>query len=442
MNFISYRSLEENHTSMNLRIPFQLPVSFYSIFALLLLSCFLIQAQNLEVEGSAKILEMDPDNSADQIVVQQADGTLAIRDASSLTEHQLISINEDTIFLSDGGFVVLGDLLASKVDSTSLASQMEMLSSTLKGLLNPVLDLNGPLSGRDYTGNILVGGEAMIGTIDLTLQSNINGAIVDSVCIQISNFDEGLDETLFLNTGVAGITSTFDANIGILMLIGSESFTSYETAFKNVRYSNSATDASFPARILTAKTYSGVIKSDEATSFLTGVELFGGFVTNDIDPTMSGSGIGPVWNYGGELGIQAGIDMCEAIGAHHPCTYGEMVDLETAGTFDDLPNGTSIWLHRVSMTATWTSRVDGNTLIVSPPGAGGRCNDWTVGTNHAADGEYIEVIGGVLEYFFDKDTQYTGNPGDGHQGFDLDSGGTCTGDGSLLRNLACCNDSP
>ena len=43
-------------------------------------------AQNLEVVGQAKITIMPTDDTADQIVVKQADGTLAVRSASSLSK--------------------------------------------------------------------------------------------------------------------------------------------------------------------------------------------------------------------------------------------------------------------------------------------------------------------------------------------------------------------
>jgi len=43
-------------------------------------------SQNLEVVGQAKITVMPTDNTADQIVVKQADGTLAVRSAASLAE--------------------------------------------------------------------------------------------------------------------------------------------------------------------------------------------------------------------------------------------------------------------------------------------------------------------------------------------------------------------
>lgn len=44
------------------------------------------KAQNLEVVGQAKITVMATDNAADQIVVKQMDGTLAVRSAASLVE--------------------------------------------------------------------------------------------------------------------------------------------------------------------------------------------------------------------------------------------------------------------------------------------------------------------------------------------------------------------
>ena len=43
-------------------------------------------SQNLEVVGQAKITDTPTDNSADQIVVKQSDGTLAVRSAASLVQ--------------------------------------------------------------------------------------------------------------------------------------------------------------------------------------------------------------------------------------------------------------------------------------------------------------------------------------------------------------------
>ena len=77
---------------------------------ILLCSTMIITAQtHLEVDGKAKITDMDIANDADSLVVRLADGTLAIRDVSTLTEDQILSISNDTIYLTNGGFVKVND---------------------------------------------------------------------------------------------------------------------------------------------------------------------------------------------------------------------------------------------------------------------------------------------------------------------------------------------
>jgi hypothetical protein len=55
---------------------------------------------------------------------------------------------------------------------------------------------------------------------------------------------------------------------------------------------------------------------------------------------------------------------------------------------------------------------DANGGIVSPPGPGGRCNEWTYTTNHISDGEYVDLksAGGTTTglFFLDNDTFYDG----------------------------------
>lgn len=78
-------------------------------FLVLILAVILNQAKaqhNLEISGKAKISLMENNNS-DSVVVWMSDGTLGIRNSQSLVEHQVISISNDTIFLSDGGFIKL-----------------------------------------------------------------------------------------------------------------------------------------------------------------------------------------------------------------------------------------------------------------------------------------------------------------------------------------------
>lgn len=101
-------------------------VTYVSLTLLFLYT--LTNGQNLEVEGNARITEMGKDNSADSVVVSLSDGTLAIRDVSTLTQYQVLSISNDTIFLSDGGFVKLPEDLVDDADSDA-SNEIQQLSS-------------------------------------------------------------------------------------------------------------------------------------------------------------------------------------------------------------------------------------------------------------------------------------------------------------------------
>ncbi len=147
-----------------------------------------------------------------------------------------------------------------------------------------------------------------------------------------------------------------------------------------------------------------------------------------------------VWQFGADIGVAAGNAQCQSLGADHVCTYEELLTAQARGQLDGIPSDTDIWLHRVNLTVM----MDGGT-ITSPPGAGGRCNDWTYPTGHIADGEYARLnfvdatgVGEVMgphSYYFDQDTAYTGDPADGHAGGGDNDGGPC---GGAVRAIACC----
>ena len=94
-----------------------------AILAMLMISLGVFSQTNLEVEGKAKISQMELENSSDSLVVRLSDGTLALRDASTLVEYQIISISNDTIFLSNGGFIKL----PSEVDG-SITNEIQTIS--------------------------------------------------------------------------------------------------------------------------------------------------------------------------------------------------------------------------------------------------------------------------------------------------------------------------
>ncbi|MFT4568306.1 MAG: hypothetical protein ACI9FN_003275 [Saprospiraceae bacterium] len=83
-----------------------------------------MSAQDLEVSGKAKIGTMIEDNTVDSVVVKQSDGTLAVRHISSLSELQILSISNDTIFLTNGGFVKL------PVDNVKTTNELQNINRT------------------------------------------------------------------------------------------------------------------------------------------------------------------------------------------------------------------------------------------------------------------------------------------------------------------------
>lgn len=161
---------------------------------------------------------------------------------------------------------------------------------------------------------------------------------------------------------------------------------------------------------------------------------FYAFVTNDSNPVIAGSGIPSVWSYNGVVGVDGGNEMCNAIGGDHVCSYEEMLTAAYWNEFASFPEGQEAWVHRTTTVFLPDS---------SPPGAGGRCNDWTypgmAGTTNLADGEWATFTGGAFLYNFDANTCFTGNPADGcAQGGALLCGNTDTAF-QPRRAILCCH---
>jgi hypothetical protein len=140
---------------------------------------------------------------------------------------------------------------------------------------------------------------------------------------------------------------------------------------------------------------------------------------------------------GGLTSLDAGNAQCKAlnIGADHVCDYTELVAAQNAGEalFKAIPQGTTGWVQRtttVSLVGT-TPVTTGGTP--SAPGPGGNCNNWTYGTNHIADGEYVTFdTVGTPTYHLDNDTIFDPqNPGVHTIPNDLQCGG-------FMRSILCC----
>gem|GEM_PF-3481373 len=78
---------------------------------------------NLKVEGRIRIASLDTMNTADSVVVWLSNGTLAYREVGSIEKNQVLSISNDTIFLSGGDFIKL----PVQIDS-SISNELQSIS--------------------------------------------------------------------------------------------------------------------------------------------------------------------------------------------------------------------------------------------------------------------------------------------------------------------------
>lgn len=142
-------------------------------------------------------------------------------------------------------------------------------------------------------------------------------------------------------------------------------------------------------------------------------------------------GAGSVWanlpGAGGLTGLEAGNAQCVAlgVGADHVCDYTEVLAAQMNGELATIPAATTAWVQR-----TTPAMVMG---MVSQPGPGGNCNNWTYATNHIGDGEYLTFdVAGVPTYHLDNDTIFDpAQPGVHTIPGDLECGGA-------TRSILCC----
>lgn len=133
-------------------------ITFSKVFqsglnTLLILVCLFpveILSQQVEIQGKTKIAIVENYNNSDSIVVIQGNGILAWREMSTMIEHQIISISNDTIYLTNGGFIKLPSDKVEDADadpSNEIQNLSQVLSinndaagAKITGLMNPVSD--------------------------------------------------------------------------------------------------------------------------------------------------------------------------------------------------------------------------------------------------------------------------------------------------------------
>ena len=146
---------------------------------------------------------------------------------------------------------------------------------------------------------------------------------------------------------------------------------------------------------------------DSMTATSSGTGGAGGSCAGQLSYAGPAPAVGAVWAAGGLTGLPAGNYMCQnaMLDADHVCDYEEVLAAQKAGELANITAGTTAWVQR-----TTPALVNG---VMSPPGPGGRCNDWKYNTNHISDGEYVTFdMVGQPTFHLDNDTVFDGlNPG-------------------------------
>jgi hypothetical protein len=95
-------------------------------------------------------------------------------------------------------------------------------------------------------------------------------------------------------------------------------------------------------------------------------------------------------------GTPGGDAMCKDMGADHVCDYDDLVDAAAAGELSALAATDNAWLLRYHNITVAAGATNLESLGAAPAagtvikvGAGSRCADWTYGTDHLNDGEFV-----------------------------------------------------
>lgn len=96
---------------------------------LVLCSLSVFNAQTLDVEGDLKIHTLPYDNSSDTLLVKREDGTVGVIDKMSVQEFQVLTRSNDTLYLTNGGFVVLPE--DEDPDPSNEIQELQMSNDTI-----------------------------------------------------------------------------------------------------------------------------------------------------------------------------------------------------------------------------------------------------------------------------------------------------------------------
>jgi hypothetical protein len=158
----------------------------------------------------------------------------------------------------------------------------------------PVTDLNGAPAGTGTTATFTEdGGPIVIGTAAATV-TDVDSTNMTSMTVTLTNRPDGdALESLSLNavatTAAAGLTFSYTAATGVLLIGGSATLATYHTILRGVQYNNTDQDPTAGARTINAIVNDGVATSAINTSTVTVVAVNDAPITN-ADTVISNVG--------------------------------------------------------------------------------------------------------------------------------------------------------
>ncbi len=111
---------------------------------------YLVVGQQLEIDGEIKIAEMVKSNTADSIVIVLSDGTLGVRDATSLSD--LLNTADSTNELQTLSEVLMRDSSAADGRIKELRDPIEGQDAATKAYVDQLLDIIQTLQNGAYDG--------------------------------------------------------------------------------------------------------------------------------------------------------------------------------------------------------------------------------------------------------------------------------------------------
>ena len=135
----------------------------------------------------------------------------------------------------------------------------------------PVLDLNGPAAGIDFTAIFTDGGGAVavVDAANLTV-ADVDNPNLASATVTLADRPDGAVESLSSNTVGTSISAVaYNAATGVLLLNGPDTAANFQTVLRTVTYNNTSPNPNTTARSITFLVNDGADDSAIATSAVT-----------------------------------------------------------------------------------------------------------------------------------------------------------------------------